>query len=844
MSSSLIVSTIFLEVLAAVFGAFTFFFVLREYRRNHQLHLAFLAVSLAAFSTLFFLTYLAQLFYIFGTIGQDGVSFRVINLAFVLDVTFMFLAVVAAFTRSRRQWVWYVVIGLGALFLVTAALVRHVGIIRLNGLPFGSYGPADLLILATAVIVVYLGLIGFPATNLIRNRIKGAQQERSDLILILSGIFGLLFVTLFVSAMLTRDLLPLFVCYLVVLAKQLVMVPGLVAKRHPDKLVVRQPVRTLIGRSLQLKTVGLNVLVFGALAFLLVTVTSSIFASSSIDSEESQIARTMRLTAQEHGSNALELEERAEWFASALSVPDPSSDMDETDALSDKCASLNFFGRNLAIHVFDTEGTLVYTNQRSSLKSTEIDIRARSHVARVALSGETHSSTEEAITLHQDTVLRAAAPIKDASGTIGGIVILDQSAFLGFFEQLQPLPSIVAGGGYIKDSGATYLTYGSELPRSVLEKLIDLPQDDYVTGWSDGFKYYLRPNYSSDRTVDGYFYAFATEDSISREYVRIMSLVTLLSLLATLLMMSLLVYVNRWVLRPVALLSSATRKMDGGDYGATVRYESADELGQLARSFNHMAATVRDRTRELNQALQEQRDYLFNTAHEMRTPLNIFRWTLEMMRFGDAGELNEEQLELLEQMHQTNERLYTLVNNLLDSAKIEQGRVALKKEAFPIESVIDETAANLAVLARKKNVRLVWEGPAKELPPVSGDADRLKQILVNLLSNSVKYTQEGGRVQVSAKRVGTSGPERRDRGEFIRVDVADTGRGIPEKEQKRVFSRFFRSKEVVKDDISGTGLGLFITKKLVDLHGGEIWFVSAAGHGTTFSFTIPTHKEK
>jgi len=294
--------------------------------------------------------------------------------------------------------------------------------------------------------------------------------------------------------------------------------------------------------------------------------------------------------------------------------------------------------------------------------------------------------------------------------------------------------------------------------------------------------------------------------------------------------------------RPLMELRDAARRTEKGQYDARVLYDAQDDLGELARAFNRMVAAVGDRTQRLKRTLQEERDFMIHTAHEMRTPLNIFRWTTEMMSGGDTGRLTREQSELVEQMHQTTMRLLALVQNLSDAAGLEGGQLLIKRDFHAVEEAVDEATGILVLRAHEKGIKLQWSRPRKALPKAYCDRDRLVQILLNLVSNAVKFTQRAGRIEVRVSERDDSGPGG-TKGRWIEVEVEDNGRGIPVKEQARIFTRFFRSPEVVKQEIEGTGLGLYITKDLVERHGGRIWFESKEGAGTTFHFTLPVEKE-
>jgi len=285
-------------------------------------------------------------------------------------------------------------------------------------------------------------------------------------------------------------------------------------------------------------------------------------------------------------------------------------------------------------------------------------------------------------------------------------------------------------------------------------------------------------------------------------------------------------------------LVRGAKEIEKGNYAVKVDHVSVDEFGVLADAFNHMTDTIGAQTATLKEALREQKDFLIHTAQEMRTPLNHFRWTLEMLRFGEVGSLNQEQLEMVDQLNRTSDRLQRMVQNIMDANRLTEGSLVPQRKAIQLEEVIDDAAGAVVVDVRRKNINLHWRYPDKPFPRVSGDAKMLQRVLSNLLSNAVKYTPRDGHIEISVRRVEEQRPGGR-KGPYLQVSIEDNGIGIPKEEQERVFALFFRSRNVVASDIEGAGLGLFITKKIVDLHKGAVWFESDEQKGSTFTFTVP-----
>ena len=232
---------------------------------------------------------------------------------------------------------------------------------------------------------------------------------------------------------------------------------------------------------------------------------------------------------------------------------------------------------------------------------------------------------------------------------------------------------------------------------------------------------------------------------------------------------------------------------------------------------------------ELAKVNQLKSEYVSTVSHEMRTPLTSIKAYLDLLLDGEAGELNEMQLEALHVMEGSTNRIIDMINNFLDLARIEEGIISFNKKPFVFDSAVSEAIEPLRNQFNEKDIRLKLNLPGRPLW-VSGDRARILQVLTNLLSNACKYTPNGGEVDLSVMADGQK----------VRVDVTDTGIGIAEEDQPKIFTKFFRaSNNELAGPVTGSGLGLAISKSIVEMHGGGIWFHSNPGSGTTFSFTLP-----
>ena len=265
----------------------------------------------------------------------------------------------------------------------------------------------------------------------------------------------------------------------------------------------------------------------------------------------------------------------------------------------------------------------------------------------------------------------------------------------------------------------------------------------------------------------------------------------------------------------------------------------AIQNASLMKEINELNATlerrVQRRTRQLeiaNQKLIEanraKSEFLATMSHELRTPLNAIIGFAEVLLDGLCGELNDEQREAVTDIYESGKHLLRMINDILDLSKIEAGRMEIRKESFKIDEVLESVRTVVSELVGGKNLRYSEEIPP-DLPPIYADKVRFKQIMYNLVSNAVKFTPEGGSVTVRASH---------DDKEFT-FTVQDTGIGIRKEDMPKLFEEFVQIDSSYSRQYEGTGLGLALTKKLVEMHGGRIWVESEYGKGSRFSFTIP-----
>jgi signal transduction histidine kinase len=245
---------------------------------------------------------------------------------------------------------------------------------------------------------------------------------------------------------------------------------------------------------------------------------------------------------------------------------------------------------------------------------------------------------------------------------------------------------------------------------------------------------------------------------------------------------------------------------------------------QNARLFRE----IEEKSRQIEAANRHKSEFLANMSHELRTPLNAIIGFSEVLHERLFGELNDKQAEYTSDILTSGQHLLSLINEILDLSKVEAGRMELELAPFDLPLAIDNARTFVRERAVKHGITLDIDVDDR-LGEYVGDERKIKQILLNLLSNAVKFTPEGGRISITANKT-NNGAE---------ISVSDTGIGIPPAEQPTIFEEFRQVGGDYAHKKEGTGLGLTLAKKFVELHGGKIWVESEVGKGSTFTFTLP-----
>jgi len=270
-------------------------------------------------------------------------------------------------------------------------------------------------------------------------------------------------------------------------------------------------------------------------------------------------------------------------------------------------------------------------------------------------------------------------------------------------------------------------------------------------------------------------------------------------------------------------------------YGGWLLIKSVKIEIKQKEELEHLAKKLEEANSHLKELDQMKDDFLGMASHELNTPLAAIEGYLSMiLEENMCGELNLKTKEYLSRIFNSSQRLSAIVKDLLNVSRIESGRIHLIYAEVQIEELVKQAVSEIDPKIKEKKHTTCLELPAEPLPKSWMDATRITEVILNLLSNAVKYTDDNGHIEIGAKF----------KDKDVLVWVKDSGRGIPEDKADKVFAKFTQV-DVLKDEVKGTGLGMYISKKFVELHDGKIWFESKGeGKGTTFFFSLPIHKEK
>jgi signal transduction histidine kinase len=295
--------------------------------------------------------------------------------------------------------------------------------------------------------------------------------------------------------------------------------------------------------------------------------------------------------------------------------------------------------------------------------------------------------------------------------------------------------------------------------------------------------------------------------------------------------------------QPILALKVGSTRIALGDLSTRISIESNDEIEALSSEFNKMADQLQSYTTSLEQKVSEKTaqlelanrhksEFLTNMSHELRTPLNAVIGFSDVLKEQYFGELNAKQQEYVKDINESGQHLLSLINDILDLSKIEAGHMDLDLSEFSLPMALDNAMVLVRERAHRQQLQLRSD-VAADVVLVTADERKFKQILINLLTNAVKFSYPGGWVEVTVRR------DKNVNINAVVITVKDSGLGIAREDQAAIFEEFHQLKSTGSAKLEGTGLGLSLAKRLVELHGGRIWVESEIGKGAAFSFTLP-----
>lgn len=338
---------------------------------------------------------------------------------------------------------------------------------------------------------------------------------------------------------------------------------------------------------------------------------------------------------------------------------------------------------------------------------------------------------------------------------------------------------------------------------------------------------------SNDKKI-GIFVEVASKEA-DADFVFLVNAFSIVAVFAFLLTAIFGYYLASGIISPIRELQRGTKRIVEEKFDEPIKITSANEIEELGDAFNTMMGGLK----ELKELREE---FIFVAAHELRTPVTAIKGFIQLvLEDEEKNGIKGVTKEYLTKAIGANERLITLVNDLLEVAREEAGRLEIEVHPINIVEPIATTISELSELAKEKQIEIKY-APSKDLPQVQGDARRIGEVATNLIGNSIKYMGGSGTITVSHEISSGGGSASGGKGDKLITYIADTGTGISKEAQGKLFEKFYRVYNEKTKDVKGTGLGLFIVKKIIEKMGGKITVESPTlpeGKGTTFSFELP-----
>ena len=321
---------------------------------------------------------------------------------------------------------------------------------------------------------------------------------------------------------------------------------------------------------------------------------------------------------------------------------------------------------------------------------------------------------------------------------------------------------------------------------------------------------------------------FISYESIYKEVDRVIltiGVLTLAVLIVTLIAMT--VFVHRLILNPLGQIVNAAGEITRGNLSQKINLATRDELAELANSLNQMTERLKKNIEDLRQLDKLKDEFVYLASHNLRSPLTAIKGYIEILLKNKS--LDREAKEASGKISASSARLEELTESLLNLVALEENKQPLLMKSVDLEKLLEALVEKFTSDISEKRISLIFEFPPGEIPKIDLDELRMSQALESLLENAIKFNREGGKIVIGLKRI-------RD---YLRLSIKDTGIGIPKEEREKVFQKFHRATDILTYDYEGIGLGLYVTKLIIEAHQGRIWFESEPGEGTTFYVELP-----
>jgi len=321
---------------------------------------------------------------------------------------------------------------------------------------------------------------------------------------------------------------------------------------------------------------------------------------------------------------------------------------------------------------------------------------------------------------------------------------------------------------------------------------------------------------------------FISYSSISKNIFSTVLTTVLLSAIFFAISILLIIWVvNRTILNPIEIVVQGARKISLGNLSHIIEVKTKDEVEDLAVAVNQMAQTLRKNIEDLKELDKLKDEFVFLASHNLRTPLTVIKGYVSSLQ-GDKS-LSKEVQSGISAMAVSTKQLETITETLLSLVSLEEKKEVFEKKEVDLIKFIEELSSSLMKKATEKGVNFIFELPSKPLPVIKLERRRMTQAITGLIDNAVKFNKENGKVIIKIEY----------HGKEVILSIKDEGIGIPEEEKDKIFKKFHRTTDVLTYNYVGIGLGLYLTKLIVESHQGKIWFESKVGEGTTFYVSLP-----